>query len=217
MASIHVPAQGDKTTEEVRENHKEETKHLLFSGVRNLAISDDSLTQQEQTQILDATHNEQNNTDGATEAGEDLRGMANDLDGLLVLDDFKFVRDFIDGVFDEDNETLMDRIKQFFLELIQQVRKKGISKATVMILIMVGYALIRCYLKRFISENILTFIEKLAPILYQAFQESGVLEWIIRNGGWGKLKSFRIKKEWVFPIALAVGIIGVGIYHITHV
>ncbi|XP_065891166.1 uncharacterized protein [Dysidea avara] len=198
--------------QEVREDHEEQTRHLLLSGVRNLAQTDESLTHQEETQIVSATTVTLGETkDVAVEVGQELCGMADEVDGLL-----EDVKDIVDNLLDQDSEMSIKKLGEFFMKMMEQTFQKGISKATMMIIIMFGYALIRRYLKRYIDEDILRFIEQIASLLYQAFIKFGVLDWIMCNGGWDMLKSMThhiSKAQWVILAGAGACILGVGMYN----
>jgi len=109
------------------------------------------------------------------------------------------------------------------MQIVQEIVKNGISKAAVMIILMAAYALIRRYLKYYIDEDILQFIEKLASLLYQAFVKLGILDWIIQNGRWTMLKSltgsiFQSIKEqhWAIIGGVALLITGVSVYNFFY-
>ena len=205
VATEHL--QTDETTEEVRL-----TRHLLLSGVRNLAQTDESLTHQEETQIVTATTVTLAETqDVAVEVGQELRGMADEVDGIL-----EDVKEIVDNLLDQDSGMSVQKLGEFFMKMIEQIIQKGISKAIIMTVIMFGYALIRRYLKRYIDEDILKFIEQLASLLYQAFIKFGVLDWIIHNGGWSMLKSMTYhisRTQWAIIAGVGACILGVGVYN----
>jgi len=202
----------DEAAEEVREDHQVQTRHLLLSGVRNLAQTDESLTHQEETQIVSATTVTLAETkDSAVIVGEELRGMSDEVDGLL-----EDVKDIVDNLLDQNSELSIQKLGEFFMKMIEQTIQRGINKAIIMTIIIFGYALIRRYLKRYIDEDILRFIEQLASILYQAFIRFGILEWIIRNGGWNMLKSMTYhisRSQWAAIAAAGACILGVGMYN----
>jgi len=210
VATEHL--QTDETAEEVGLDHEEQTRHLLLSGVRNLAQTDESLTHQEETQIVVATTVTLAETqDVAVEVGQELRGMGDEVDGLL-----EDVKEIVDNLLDQDSEMSIQKLGEFFMKMIEQIIQKGISKAIIMTVIIFGYALIRRYLKRYINEDILRFIEQLASLLYQAFVKFGVLDWIIRNGGWSMLKSvtYHISRaQWAIIAGAGACILGVGVYN----
>jgi len=219
MAAMEVAPVEDqqKQDEESSEVVNEQlTKNLLLSGVQSLAMSDGNLSSGEQTQLISATKVTLAETeDTAVEVGRGLLDMAEEVDGLL--DD---VKDIIDSLLDEGSEVSAQRLSGFFMQIVEEIVKNGISKAAVMIILMAAYALIRRYLKRYINEDILQFIEKLASLLYQAFVKFGILDWIMQNGGWTILKSLtgsifeKIKKQhWAIIGGIALLITGVSVYN----
>jgi len=108
------------------------------------------------------------------------------------------------------------------MQMVEEIVENGINKASVMIILMAAYALVRRYLKRYIDEDILQFIEKLALLLYQAFVKYGILNWIIKIGGWTMLSQMfsifqNIKKQhWVIIGGIALLITGVSVYNFFY-
>ena len=140
------------------ESDKILTRNLLLSGVQNLAMSDESLTHQEEVQLVSATKVTLEETvDPAVEIGQDLRGMAEEVDG--VLEDVKMI---IDGFLDGDSKVSMQKLLEFFMRMSEEILKNGINKSVIMIVLMAAYALIRRYLRRYINEDILYVIERMA-------------------------------------------------------
>ena len=195
------------------------TRDLMLSGVQNLAISDESLTQEEETQLVTATRVTLGETENpAVEVGQDLRGTAEEVDGLL-----NDVREVIDSMLDEGSEVSMQKLTEFFMAAGGEVLKNGVTKGAVMITVMVGYALIRRYLKRYINEDILTFIEKMASFLYQIFMKYHVLDWIMQIGGWKMFKSMTSsilsglkRSHWAIIGSVALLITGVSAYNFIY-
>lgn len=205
-----------KDEQSSEETDKEMTRNLLLSGVQNLAISDDSLTQNEEAQLVSATKVSLGEThDPAVEVGQDLRGMAEEVDGLL-----EDVKDIIDGILDEGSEVSTQKLSEFLMKAAEELLKNGIHKGTIMIIIMITYALIRRYLKRYINEDILQFIERMASLLYQIFIKFGILEWIMKIGGWKMLKALTSniwsglkKSHWAIIGTVALFVTGVSAYN----
>lgn len=191
------------------ETHKTMTRNLLLSGVQNLAMSDESLTHQEEVQLLAATKVTLGETvDPAVEVGQDLRGMAEEVDGLL-----NDVTQIVEGLLDDNHELSAQRLLEFFMTMAQEIMKNGIKKAVIMIIVMVGYALIRRYLRRYVDKDILDFIEKMASFLYQIFVKFGILDWIMTNGGWKMLKSLTSGTFWAVIGGMALVITGISAYN----
>ena len=201
------------------ESDKLLTRNLLLSGVQNLAMSDESLTHQEEVQLVSATKVTLEETvDPAVEIGQDLRGMAEEVDG--VLEDVKMI---IDGFLDGDSKVSMQKLLEFFMRMAEEILKNGINKSVIMIVLMAAYALIRRYLKRYINEDILDFIERMASLLYQVFVKLGVLDWILKIGGWKMLKSLTSnilkglqKSHWAVIGSVALLITGVSAYNFLY-
>ena len=201
------------------ESDKILTRNLLLSGVQNLAMSDESLTHQEEVQLVSATKVTLEETvDPAVEIGQDLRGMAEEVDG--VLEDVKMI---IDGFLDGDSKVSMQKLLEFFMRMAEEILKNGINKSVIMIVLMAAYALIRRYLKRYINEDILDFIERMASLLYQVFVKLGVLDWILKIGGWKMLKSLTSnilkglqKSHWAVIGSVALLITGVSAYNFLY-
>ena len=199
------------------ESDKILTRNLLLSGVQNLAMSDESLTHKEEVQLVSATKVTLEETvDPAVEIGQDLRGMADEVDA--VLDDVKAI---IDGFLDGDSKVSMQKLLEFFMRIAEEILKNGISKSVLMIVLMAAYALIRRYLKRYIDEDILDFIERMASLLYQVFIKFGVLDWIFKIGGWKVLKSLTKfggleQWHWAFIGSAALLITGVSAYNFFY-
>ena len=203
----------------IEETNKSMTRNLLLSGVQNLAISDESLTQQEETQLVSATKVTLGETvDPAVEVGQDLRGLADEVDSIL--DDVKGI---IDGLLDQDREVSTQKLLSFITNMVGEIVKNGISKGVVMTIVMVAYALIRNYLKRYINEDILDFIENMAKLLYQVFVKYGIIDWILSIGGWTVLKSMTRnilsglkKSHWVVIGSVGLLITGVSAYNFFY-
>ena len=203
----------------LEETNKSMTRNLLLSGVQNLAISDESLTQQEETQLVSATKVTLGETvDPAVEVGQDLRGLADEVDSIL--DDVKGI---IDGLLDQDREVSTQKLLSFITNMVGEIVKNGISKGVVMTIVMVAYALIRNYLKRYINEDILDFIENMAKLLYQVFVKFGIIDWILSIGGWAVLKSMTRnilsglkKSHWVVIGSVGLLITGVSAYNFFY-
>lgn len=203
----------------LEETNKSMTRNLLLSGVQNLAISDESLTQQEETQLVSATKVTLGETvDPAVEVGQDLRGLADEVDSIL--DDVKGI---IDGLLDQDREVSTQKLLSFITNMVGEIVKNGISKGVVMTIVMVAYALIRNYLKRYINEDILDFIENMAKLLYQVFVKFGIIDWILSIGGWAVLKSMTRnilsglkKSHWVVIGSVGLLITGVSAYNFYY-
>ena len=220
MASKVAPAadhqQQDESTEET---NKSLTRNLLLSAVQNLAISDESLTQQEETQLVSATKVTLGETvDPAVEVGQTLRGTADEVDGLL-----NDVKDIVDKMLDGDSEVSTQKLLEFFMTMTAESLKHGINKSIVLTIIMFAYALIRRYLKHYIGEDILQFIEKMAALLYQIFVKYGILDWIINIGGWNMLKSLTRdifsglkKSHWAVIGSVGLLITGVSAYNFYY-
>ena len=217
MASMKVAQAADhqqQDEESTEETNKSLTRNLLLSAVQNLAISDESLTQEEETQLVSATKVTLGETvDPAVEVGQDLRGMADEVDGLL--DD---VKDIVDRLL--DGEVSTQKLSEFFMKMTEEALKQGINKSVVIIIIMFAYAFIRRYLRRYISEDILQFIERMASLLYQVFVKFGILDWILKIGGWNMLKSLTSnifsglkKSHWAVIGSVALLITGVSAYN----
>lgn len=218
MASMKVAPVADHQQQDEQaseETNKTMTRNLLLSGVQNLAISDESLTQQEETQLVSATKVTLGETvDPAVEVGQSLRGTADEVDAIL--DDVKAV---VDGLLSGDSEVSTQKLLEFFMKMTEEILKNGINKSVVMIIVMFAYALIRHYLKRYINEDILQFIERMATLLYQVFVRFGVLDWIIRIGGWNMLKSLTrnmLREHWAIICGVALIISGVSAYNFFY-
>lgn len=228
MASMKVVPAADhqQQDEPTEETNKSLTRNLLLSGVQNLALSDESLTQQEETQLVSATKVTLGETvDPAVEVGQSLRGMAGEVDAVVdevdgLLDQ---VKDIMDALLDANSEISTQKLIAFFMKMTEEVIKNGINKSVVMIIIMFAYALIRHYLKRYINEDILQFIERMASLLYQVFVKYGVLDWIISIGGWKMLKSLTSnifsglkKSHWAIIGGVGLLITGVSAYNFYY-
>jgi len=206
----------DESTEDT---DKKMTRNLLLSGVQNLAISDDALNQQEETQLLSATRVTLGETvDPGVEVGQSLQGMADEVDAIL--DD---VKEIVDQLLTGDSEVSTQKLLSFFMTMTEEMVKNGINKAVIMTIIMFAYALIRHYLKRYIREDILQFIEKMATLLYQVFVKLKILDWIIKMGGWDVLKtvvkngfSGLKKSHWAIIGSLGLLITGVSAYNFYY-
>ena len=206
----------DESTEDT---DKKMTRNLLLSGVQNLAISDDALNQQEETQLLSATRVTLGETvDPGVEVGQSLQGMADEVDAIL--DD---VKEIVDQLLTGDSEVSTQKLLKFFMTMTEEMVKNGINKAVIMTIIMFAYALIRHYLKRYIREDILQFIEKMATLLYQVFVKLKILDWIIKMGGWDVLKtvvkngfSGLKKSHWAIIGSLGLLITGVSAYNFYY-
>ena len=190
----------------IEETNKSMTRNLLLSGVQNLAISDESLTQQEETQLVSATKvTLGEKVDAAVEVGQKLHGLANKINGIL-------------------DETVingsLDHYKEIFTRMVGEIIKIEISKGAVMTIVMAAYAFIRNYLKRYINKNILDFIENMAKLLYQVFVKFGIIDWILNIGGWIMLESItnNILKSSHWAIVGAVGLVitGVSAYNLYY-
>lgn len=64
---------------------------------------------------------------------------------------------------------------------------KNISEGCILMIVMLGYCLIRKYLKLLLGEGILEFIEKIVKFVYEVFKKYGILKWISKMGGWAAL------------------------------
>lgn len=223
MASMKVAPVADaqqqdeqQEDEQFSEEDKILTRNLLLSGVKSLAESDESLTHQEEVQLVSATKVTLEETvDPAVEIGQVLRGTADEVDA--VLDDVKAI---IDGFLDGDSKVSMQKLLEFFMKVAEEILKNGINKSVLMILLMAAYALIRRYLKRYIDEDILDFIERMASLLYQVFVKLGVLDWIFKLGGWKILRDnvLRGLEQWHWAIigSAALLITGVSAYNFLN-
>ena len=221
MSSMKVApaAEHQQQNEESTEENKTLTRNLLLSAVQNLAISDESLTQQEETQLVSATKVTLGETvDPAVEVGQDLRGMADEVDGLL-----NDVKGIVDSMLSGDTEVSTQKLLEFFMTMTGETLKHGINKSIVITIIMFAYAFIRHYLKRYISEDILQFIERMATLLYQIFVKYGILDWILKIGGWNMLKSLTSnifselkKSHWAVIGSVALLITGVSAYNFYY-
>ena len=190
----------------IEETNKSMTKNLLFSGVQNLATFDESLTQQEETQLMTATKGTLGETvDPAVKVGQELRGVADKIDGILN-------KKVINGSIDHYEEMLM--------KMVGEIVKNEISKGTVMTVLIAAYAFIRNYLKRYSKENILNFIESMAKWLYEAFVKFGVMNWILNIGGWIILEStsglIMNKLHWAIIGSVGLLLTGVGAYNFYY-
>lgn len=223
MASMEVAPVADsqqqdeqQQDEQFSEEDKILTRNLLLSGVKSLAESDESLTHQEEVQLVSATKVTLEETvDPAVEIGQVLRGTADEVDA--VLDDVKAI---IDGFLDGDSKVSMQKLLEFFMKVAEEILKNGINKSVLMILLMAAYALIRRYLKRYINEDILDFIERMASLLYQVFVKLGVLDWIFKLGGWKILRDnvLRGLEQWHWAIigCAALLVTGVSAYNFLN-
>ena len=190
----------------IEETNKSMIRSLLVSGVRNLAIFDESLTQQEERKLVSATKVTPGETvDPVAEIGQEFCGLADKIDGIL---DKKAI---INDSRDQD--------KEIFMKIVGEIVKKEKTKGVVMTVVMVAYAFIRNYLKHCINEDILNFIESVAKWLYQVFVKLGVIDWILSIGGWEKLKSMTSYKKSHWAIFGIVGLVitGVSAYNFYYV
>ena len=159
------------------------TRNLLFSVVQNIAVSDTTLTREEGVKLVSTARVALGEAvDLAVEIKQDLRGEVD-----AALDSVKTI---IDGFVDGDSKVAMDKMLDFFRRLVVETLKPGtINKSIIMITFIIAYALIRHYVKRYINEdiNIMEFIKRMGSLLYRLFVELGVLDWIVKIGGWKML------------------------------
>ena len=199
----------DQSTKETDEKI---TRNVLLSAVQNLAISDNALNQEEEAQLVSATKVTLGETvDPGVEVGQSLQGMADEVDAIL--DD---VKEIVDQLLTGDSEVSSQKLLSFFMKMTEEIVKNGINKAVIVTIIMFAYALIRHYLKRYIREDILQFIERMASLLYQVFVKFKILDWIIQIGGWDALKSivkngFSELKKWHWAVIGSFGLLVTGV------
>ena len=115
-----------------------------------------------------------------------------------------------------------DQLKQHFMSASKQIvgPDKNISEGCILIIIMLGYSLIRRYLKLLLGEGILEFIEKIVKFVYEVFKKYGILNWISKIGGWAALAARRMDYMIILEIYNGIpsgiwGIIGAGAAAIT--
>jgi len=193
--------------------NKEDTRYLLLSAVHTLALSDDNLTLQEETQLVSATTVD-NAANNASAVGKQVcgHGVFDELERLLST-----VRDFIDSLLDDCNSSgnTVEILTQFFTKVTKALFRHGISKALIISIILLAYGIIRQFLKKYIDKDILRFIEQMVIVLYRVFIKCGVLDWIMSIGGWKMLKSVLYNitlREWAIITVAGSCIFGLWLY-----
>jgi len=196
--------------------NKEDTRYLLLSAVHTLALSDDNLTLQEETQLVSATtiDNADLTANNAGAVGKQVCGhdIFNELERLLST-----VRDFIDSLLDDCNSSgnTVEILTKFFTKVTKALFKYGITKALIISIVLLAYGIIRHYLKKYIGKDVLRFIEQMVIVLYRVFIKCGVLDWIMSIGGWKMLKSvlYHITlREWAIITVAGSCIFGLWLY-----
>ena len=161
--------------EDIQENDQSMIENVLRSGIKVLAENDRQLYEEQKHQVMEAViikGEEQPKVD----VGEALKDMANQLDTLLEADIDKFLKE------DDPGESL----SQYVMDIAKKIFQPNISIGRVMVVVMMGYGIIRKFVKLFNSVvAIVNFIGKIAKLIYDVFEKFGVIQWINAIGGWG--------------------------------
>ena len=115
-----------------------------------------------------------------------MAGVADEIDTNLTLN--RVVDRIVESV--EPTELL----KQYFMEAAKQIigPDGNITAERMLMIIMLGYGVIKKYLKLLVGDNIMGFIEKTMKVIYEVFKNFGILKWIVTNGGWEALAIIRM-------------------------
>ena len=165
---------------------QEMIESMMYSGIESLATSDDSLSQDEESQLVIISEGKlEKKENPGTKIGKYLAGVADEIDTKLtsncVIDEIKLK---------EPTEPL----KQFFMEAAKQIigPDGNVTAGRMLMIVMLGYGVIKKYLKLLVGDSIIGFIETTVKVIYEVFKKFGIFKWIITAGGWAALAMTRM-------------------------
>lgn len=208
---LHQSQLQDSTS--VEETNQAMTESLVCSGIRSLAIGDESLSQKGEDKLLQVVNKKLSKDDNdATEVGRKLIPMAHEMDGIISSS--SYITKLLSNL---TNEKLWNELTQYLRDAAKTIieHKGGITEGCILVIIMFGYRLVKRYLELFLGERILQFIEDIVKATYKVFKEFGILTWIASVGGWAVLAAWRMDSMIVHQICNGLtrglwGILGVG-------
>ena len=185
---------------------QEMIESMVYSGIESLATSDDSLSQSEESQLVIIAEGKlEKKENPGKKIGKYLAGVADEIDTNLTSN--RVVDKIVESV--EPTELL----KQYFMEAAKQIigPDGDITAGRMLMIVMLGYGVIKKYLKLLVGDSIMGFIEKTVKVIYEVFKNFGIFKWIVTNGGWEALAMIRMDTKIIHEIysGLTSGVWGV--------
>ena len=160
---------------DIQENDQSMIKNVLHSGIKVLAANDRQLNEEQKRRVMEAVEGEEQSKEAVVES---LKDMANQIDILV-----DSISD-IDKCLKEDDSG--EKLSQYVMDIAKKIFQPDLSIGRVMVVVMMGYGIIRKFVKLFNSVvAIVNFIGKIAKLIYDVFEKFGVIQWINAIGGWG--------------------------------
>ena len=190
------------------------TESLVCSGMKSLATCDDTLSQDEERKLVKVVKDKLPKEDNpGSRVGKRLADMADEIDGIIASDS-----DINNLPRTLKNKESWDQLKQYFTGASEQIvgPDRNISEGRILMIVMLGYRLVKRYLMSLLGEEILECIEKIVSLIYEVFKRYGILNWILNIGGWAVLAARRTDVTMlhgiynVIPVKGIWGILGAG-------
>ena len=173
---------------------QEMIESMVYSGIESLATSDDSLSQDEESQLVIIAEGKlEKKENPGTKIGKYLAGVVDKIDT-------KFTSNCVIDEIELKEPT--ELLEQFFMEAAKQIigSDGNITKGHMLMIVLLGYGVIRQYLKLLVGDSIIGFIEKTVKVIYEVFKKFGIFKWIVTNGGWEALAMIRMDTKIIHEI-----------------
>lgn len=149
-------------------------QNIILSGINVLAAHDKQLNEEQKRQVKEAVQGK----DEVAEVGKFLLSVSDHID--LVVDALPG----IEKCLKEDDSG--EKLTQYVMDVAKNFFQSDISMGRVMVVVMMGYGIIRKFIKLFnVDLAIVNFTLKMAKLIYDVFEKFGVIRWINAIGGWG--------------------------------
>ena len=188
---------------------QEMIESMVYSGIESLATSDDSLSQDEESQLVVIAEGKlEKKENPGKKIGKYLAEVADEIDTKLT-------SNCVIGETELEEPT--ELLKQFFMEAAMQIigPNGNITIGRMLVIIMLGYGVIKKYLKLLVGDSIIRFIKTTVKVIYEVFKKFGIFKWIVTTGGWAALAMTRMDINILHEICSGLtrgawGLLGAG-------